>query len=181
MLPVHLAGKCIVRSWPVFSFFEGEERIGSTYDRGSLVGLKECKFSLIRYVPNSLRDEFVNIGVVLEEIEVDGPRFHLRITQRWDRVLRLDPGANTELLGKIGNEFRQLLDESGSAGGDPLEAVRKLLSNNFQVTDSLEMVSAKGLLTRDVDLEMDRLMQIYVEESPQTSGIEADNAEPVSD
>ena len=63
---------------------------------------QECKFFLLRYAPNPVRGEFVNIGLVL--VAPQAPP-ELRFSKDWSRVRALDPQADTELL----DAFRGLL------------------------------------------------------------------------
>ena len=37
-----------------------------------MADLKQCEFFLLRYVPDAVKDEFVNIGVVLVEPGANG-------------------------------------------------------------------------------------------------------------
>ena len=57
---------------------------------------QRCEFSLVRYVPDPVKNEFVNIGVLLraagEELSM------LRFTRDWGRVRCLDPDADTAML-----------------------------------------------------------------------------------
>ena len=58
---------------------------------------RRCEFSLIRYVPDPVKNEFVNIGVLLREAAEPGQdgvvRTELRFTQDWKRVRCVDPHA----------------------------------------------------------------------------------------
>jgi hypothetical protein len=44
----------------------------------------QCEFQLIRYVPDPVRNEFVNIGVLLRSAA--GGESLLRFTRDWSRV-----------------------------------------------------------------------------------------------
>ena len=61
-----------------------------------MVERKQCEFQLIRYVPDPVKNEFVNIGVVLRAAE--GEQSALRFTRDWGRVRCLDPDADTQML-----------------------------------------------------------------------------------
>ena len=74
---------------------------------------KQCEFQLIRYVPDPVKNEFVNIGVLLR----GGEQSELRFTRDWARVQCLDPDADTEMLEaleiEIGHRLRaQTVDHS---------------------------------------------------------------------
>lgn len=59
--------------------------------------LKQLEFMLIRYVPDAVKDEFVNIGVLL----LNGDSADLRFTRDWRRVRCLDPAAGVPYLRAI--------------------------------------------------------------------------------
>ena len=69
---------------------------------------KQCEFQLIRYVPDPVKNEFVNIGVLLRA--ATGEQTVLRFTRDWGRVLCLDPDADTQMLEaleiEIGHRLR---------------------------------------------------------------------------
>ena len=64
------------------------------------------RYRILRYTPNLVRDEWVNVGVLLEE--VDGPRRAMRLIEDASeiaRVRRLHPGADEDLLRALPSEF----------------------------------------------------------------------------
>ena len=65
--------------------------------------LLNCKFFLLRYVPDAIRNEFVNIGLVL--LPPDSPA-ELRLVNDWSRVSALAPQADVEMLQAVGDELR---------------------------------------------------------------------------
>ena len=92
--------------------------------------LKQLKFFVLRYVPDAVKGEFVNIGLLMRE--PDGEFSAVRITEDWSRVRCIDPEADLEVLTGIGNAARG--SERKDTGLDLL--VRKLedlFSNVIQV------------------------------------------------
>src|ERR1700691_2880390 len=71
------------------------------------------RYRLLRYTPNLIRDEWVNIGVLLEEANGrEGhtvmPRRAMRLIEEaaeLHRVRRLHPGADEDLLRALRAEF----------------------------------------------------------------------------
>ena len=64
------------------------------------MGLRDrvpCEFALIRYVPDPVRGEFANIGVVLRTAGEAGGTT-VRFTRDWSRVRCLHADADTEML-----------------------------------------------------------------------------------
>src|SRR5580658_2367510 len=73
---------------------------------------RQLEFFLLRYAPNILNEEFVNIGVVLVEPETAQGRgveerfAEVRFTRDWRRVRRVDPRADVEMLEALEREIR---------------------------------------------------------------------------
>ena len=69
----------------------------------------QCEFFLIRYVPDVVKGEFANIGVLLREAGRDD-RAVVRFTRDWSRVKCMDADADIGLLealeGEIGARLR---------------------------------------------------------------------------
>jgi hypothetical protein len=115
---------------------------------------KPCEFQLIRYVPDPIRNEFVNIGVLLR----GGEQSELRFTRDWGRVQCLDPNADTEMLEaleiEIGHRLHAQADRHPREIMDLLEAS---LSNGVQITER------KGYLAETFPAGLEELMQLYVD------------------
>src|SRR5580704_11453680 len=71
------------------------------------------RYRLLRYTPNLIRDEWVNVGVLLEEANgreghAAMPRRAMRLIEEaaeLNRVRRLHPGADEDLLRALPAEF----------------------------------------------------------------------------
>ena len=114
-----------------------------------------CEFSLIRYVPDVVKGEFANIGVVLRP---EGEGAEVRFTRDWGRVRCLDPGADVELLESLEMEIGERL-----RGGD-VGAVKPVLTVLVDtLSNSVQMSEMRGTLAENVSAEMDQLMRLYVE------------------
>ena len=73
-------------------------------------GRRQCEFFLLRYVPDAVKDEFVNLGVVLLETGEGASVFtDVRFTRDWRRVRCLDPEVDIELLEGFEGELRRML------------------------------------------------------------------------
>ena len=72
----------------------------------------ECQFSLIRYVPDAVKNEFVNIGVMLREAARPEAAV-VRFTKDWARVRCVDADADIAMLEAMEAEMRQRLVEPG--------------------------------------------------------------------
>ena len=121
---------------------------------------RECEFYLIRYVPDAVKNEFVNIGVLLREAAGSGVRQApmLRFTRDWARVRCVDPEADTEMLEALEGELRGRLLAGVEADAKPvLDVIEDSFSNLLQMTE------AKGCLAESMIAEIESLMRVYVE------------------
>ncbi|HVG26130.1 MAG TPA: DUF3037 domain-containing protein [Acidobacteriaceae bacterium] len=119
----------------------------------------QCEFSLIRYVPDVVKGEFANIGVILREAGRPEDAV-VRFTRDWARVRCLDPGADVELLEsleeEIGERLRAGVDERVNAK-PVLGTLEDSLSNSVQLTEM------RGTLAESLPAEMEQLLGMYVE------------------
>lgn len=117
-----------------------------------------CEFSLIRYVPDPVRGEFANIGVVLRP--AGGPAA-VRFTRDWSRVRCLDPGVDLEMLEALEAELgAQFLAE---AAGVPGTAKPVLTTLEDSLSNSVQISAARATLAESLPAEMELLLKIYVE------------------
>lgn len=115
-----------------------------------------CEFFLIRYVPDPVKNEFVNIGVLLREA-AKPEEIQVRFTHDWQRIRCFDPDADTEMLESLEIELRRRLVEKLEGARPLMEVLRDSFSNALQVTE------ARACLAESVPAEMEQLMRMYVE------------------
>jgi len=133
--------------------------------------LKQLEFSLLRYVPDAVKGEFVNIGVI-----VTGPGGFagLRFTRDWRRVRCMDADADLEMLEAIEAELRREISDLASGGR---ERMMKRLTDAF--SNALELSPSKAVLAEDAEAELATLAELYLEtaagkaETPRERGISA--------
>jgi hypothetical protein len=118
---------------------------------------QQCSFFVLRYVPDAVKNEFVNIGLVL--LPADG-RAEVRFTRDWSRVQCLDPQADTELLESLEVHFREELEKAGGARDSILGAIKDSFSNTLQPSEF------KACLAESPAAEADVLARLYLERSP---------------
>ena len=70
----------------------------------------ELGFFLLQYMPDELKGEFVNIGLVLVGDGADAGYADVRFTRDWRRVLCLDPGADLEWLQALESLVKKLIE-----------------------------------------------------------------------
>jgi hypothetical protein len=118
----------------------------------------QCEFSLIRYVPDVVKGEFANIGVVLRQAG-EGRPAAVRFTRDWSRVRCLDPGADVALLESLEAEMAMRLQQAETAvnARPMLDALLDSFSNSVQLTEM------RGTLAESLVAEMEQLLRMYVE------------------
>lgn len=110
---------------------------------------EKCRFFLLRYVPDTVKNEFVNFGLVL--LPPQAPP-EMRFSKDWSRVRNLDPQADTELL----QAFRDELSRQGDA-----ELLLRTIQESF--SNALQASEFKACLTSAPAQEADELARIYLE------------------
>ena len=118
-----------------------------------------CEFFLIRYVPDVVKGEFVNIGVLLREAEGADARTQVRFTRDWGRVRCLHADADTGLLEGLEHEIAERL-RAGTSPRDP-KAVFDVL--NDTLSNSVQMSEGRATLAENLPAEMELLLRLYVE------------------
>jgi len=115
-------------------------------------GANPFAYQIIRYMPNLVRDEWVNIGVVIHD-PANG-RFRVRLVEEeseFARIRRLHPAADENLLRGFGPFFEDTL---GEHRGELAAWVAKL---GQTLSSSVQLSPQTGLLAEDMDTELERL------------------------
>jgi hypothetical protein len=117
---------------------------------------KQCEFQLVRYVPDPVKNEFVNIGVLLRGFE--GGQSVVRFTRDWSRVRCLDPDADTQMLEAFEIEVGHRLRSQQEDHPKPIMALLEAsLSNGLQITET------KAYLAESFLAGLEDLMRLYVD------------------
>jgi len=134
-----------------------------TDERPNEENRQTLRYRVLRYTPNLIRDEWVNIGVLLEE--TGGPRHAFRVIEEAHelaRVRRLHANADEELLRALPGEFDAALRGPAAETARYLEKLDQTLSNALQFSPQ------KAVLAEDFDAELDRLYREHVAPPPRT-------------
>lgn len=116
-----------------------------------------CELSVIRYMPNALKGELLNLGIMVRERNVDGGGFaDVRFTRDWRRVRCFHPDADLELLQALEAEFRDLLN-SGAEG----EAIMAKL--NSYLSNAILLETPAAVLAESASAELAKLAPMYLE------------------
>jgi len=118
---------------------------------------RQLEFFLLRYVPDAVKDEFVNIGLVMVEAGANGGGFaDVRFTRDWRRVRCLDPQADVEMLAALEREIRGQLATTRDR-----EVLLRRLEDSF--SNVIQLSPAKGCLAEDPVAEIEAMASMYLE------------------
>ncbi len=129
---------------------------------------KQCEFYLLRYVPDVVKGEFVNIGVVLLETGEEEAGFtDVRLTHDWRRVRCLDPDIDIGLLEALEQELRSKLQSRVPEiiNYKPPMSRREWLLDQIETgwAGALQMAPVMGVLTESPEAEIGVLAKAYLE------------------
>ena len=120
--------------------------------------LQPCAYHVVRYQPNLIRDEWVNIGVMLLDPATG------RVHQRWldenadlARLRRIHPAVDEDLLMRLPAEFDRQF------AGHEMDAEAILEKFDQTLSNAVQLAPRKGLLTGDPAAELDRIFREQVE------------------
>jgi len=134
-------------------------------------------YRTFRYVPNLVRDEWINIGVLVFDERTGERRLRLIAEpEEFRRVRRLHPQADERVLRQLRDELEnrlegasQLFSGNGqdAAGGNGRADWLKLLDKwDTVLSNVLQLGPSKGTEATDLDAELERLYADQV--APQT-------------
>src|SRR5215475_14318848 len=118
----------------------------------------QCRFFLLRYAPDAVKNEFVNIGLVLLP---PAGRAEVRFTHDWSRVRCLDPQVDVEVLEALETDLCEKLREMNGDHEFILRRIQDSFSNALQPTEF------QGCLADSPGVEADELARLYLERSRQ--------------
>ncbi len=115
---------------------------------------QHCRFFILRYAPDAIKNEFVNIGLVLLP---PGGAAEVRFTRDWSRVRCLDPQADIEVLEALEADLREKLREMNGDHDFLLRRLQDSFSNALQPSEF------QGCLAESPMAEADELARLYLE------------------
>ena len=119
---------------------------------------RQLAFFLLRYVPDAVKGEFVNIGVVLVGAAKDADYGEVRLTTDWRRVRCLDPDFDIELLEALEREVRVQL-----ASTHDRDRLLRRLQDSF--SNAIQVSEVKAFLGEEPQEEIEKLARTYLERS----------------
>jgi len=131
-----------------------------------------CTYRILRYVPNLLRDEWVNIGVLL--VDATG-RLRARLLQEeadFARLRRLYPDTDVPVLRSLEGDFER-------QAAQPAEAAALMARLEETLSNALQLGPQKAVLTTEANGPAE-LERIFLEQvaPPPFRAVGADAREP---
>jgi Protein of unknown function (DUF3037) len=88
-------------------------------------GESACAYRVFRYTPNLVRDEWVNIGILLFNPKTGERRLRLiEDEEEFRRIRRLHPQADEPLLRALRDDLKERFQSAASSGPVQLQASR---------------------------------------------------------
>jgi Protein of unknown function (DUF3037) len=140
------------------------ENATETPSAGPPPGERACAYRVLRYTPNLVRDEWVNIGVLLFDPQSGERRLRLIEDQdEYSRVRRLHPNADEALLRALRDDLEDRLQSASSRGSNSSTNWQLLLGKwDETLSNALQLAPQKGIFAVDLDAEMERLYADHV-------------------
>lgn len=121
-------------------------------------------YRVLRYTPNLVRDEWVNVGIILEDRSRQLARARLiQDEAEFIRVHRLHPNADDAVLRSLPDHFQAELAATG-ASSPWLERISEIFSNVLQLSEPT------GVMGENLDATIDQLYHDKVAVVPRATG-----------
>jgi hypothetical protein len=137
----------------------------------SMPSERTCGYRILRYTPNLVRDEWVNIGVLVYDPQSGERRLRLIEEQEeYNRVRRLHPDADESLLRALRDNLEDRFDSAHGSNGQGTNggasdgiALQELLRKwDGTLSNALQFAPQKGVISSDLDAELERLYGDHV-------------------
>lgn len=135
------------------------EGIASSSNGGGPEQEKPWVYRILRYTPNLVRDEWVNIGVLLFDPQTGERRLRLIEEQEeFNRVRRLHPQADEFLLRALRDDLENRFQSAGGNGS----WMQMLAKWDETLSNAVQLAPQKGVFAGDLDAEIERLYADHV-------------------
>jgi hypothetical protein len=117
-------------------------------------GLKECSYFLVRYVPDAVKEEFINIGLFLF---CPAERFlDCLFSDNLRRVTRFHPQADAQFLRELQPHFEQQIEEHENDLSGFIREMQQSYSNLVQLS------APRTCLATDLGAQLQDLFERHV-------------------
>jgi len=115
-------------------------------------------YHVLRYVPDLVRDEWVNIGVLVFDPRTGERRLRMiEDPDEYNRVRRLHPWADEGLLRALRDDLENRLESAIHIAGSEIPWQHLLGKWEETLSNALQIAPQKGVLADDLDAELERL------------------------
>jgi hypothetical protein len=122
-----------------------------------------CVYRILRYTSNLVRNEWVNIGVLVYDPASGQRRLRLIEEQEeFNRVRRLHPQADELLLRALRDDLEDRFQFASSVKGGEIGPLQLLEKWDSTLSHALQIAEQKGTLSGDLDSELERLYNDHV-------------------
>jgi hypothetical protein len=124
-------------------------------------GGRAFAYRVLRYASNLVRNEWVNIGILV--FDPDTGERRLRMIEGQDefaRVRRLHPAADDDLLRALRDDLENRLENA--VNGSPGDWQKLLAKWDDTLSNALQLAPQIGVLGRDIEAEAERLYADHV-------------------
>jgi hypothetical protein len=115
--------------------------------------VKECTFFLVRYIPDLVRDEVLNIGVFVHSPEQK--YFDCLFSNDWRRIKSFHPQADLELLRDLQQHFEEEIDRRSNDWGNYIHSLQ-------EYSNLIQFSAPRSCRVRDPSTEIQNLFTRYV-------------------
>src|SRR6267378_3366588 len=132
---------------------------------GTSPGERACAYRILRYAANLVRDEWVNIGVLVFDPKTGERRLRLIEEQdEYNRARRLHPQADETLLRALRDDLEDRFQSQAANGSNGGSGNRQQLLGKWDDTlsNALQLAPQKGVFAADLDAELERLYADHV-------------------
>lgn len=139
------------------------EPLAATRKKNGTPGERAFAYRILRYTPNLVRDEWVNIGVLLLSPETGERRLRLiEDPEEFHRVRRLHPQADEALLRRLRDDLEDRFQSVPGGAGNGRDWQALLAKWDDTLSNVLQLAQQKGTLAQDLDIELERLYNDHV-------------------
>ncbi|MGO9086556.1 MAG: DUF3037 domain-containing protein [Candidatus Sulfotelmatobacter sp.] len=125
---------------------------------------RQLEFFLLRYVPHAIRERYVDFGLILREPGNEKGFVSARFAPNWREVLRLDAGADVEILEALQREIKAQLSNVHDQ-----EVLLRWLEDSY--SNTIQLSARRTCLAEDPEQELEVLASIYLSESPAVASV----------
>jgi len=126
---------------------------------------RACAYRILRYIPNLVRNEWVNIGVLLFDPRTGERRLRvIEEEEEYRRVRRLHPEADELVLRALRDDLEDRFPSAPAGGGaeNTGDWQRLLAKWDEMLSNALQLAPQKGVFAADLDAELERLYADHV-------------------